>query len=200
MTQSRSLLLLSGGIDSAAVAAWRGCDGALTIDYGQTPAVGEIRAARAIAEALGVDHSIVKVDARAIGAGMLASRPVPIEGIAPEWWPFRNQLLVTIASSYAIGNGFGVVMVGSVAEDGARHIDGSSEFYAVLDELERMQEGGIRVLAPAAHLSGRELLLKSGLSREVLGWCHSCHRADFACGDCPGCWKRAELLGLLDTP
>jgi 7-cyano-7-deazaguanine synthase len=195
----RSLLLLSGGIDSAAIAAWYGCDGALTIDYGQVPAKGEIRAAGAIAEALGIDHSTVKVDASAIGAGLLAARPVPLDGIAPEWWPFRNQLLVTIASTYAINHGFGLILVGSVAGDGLRHKDGSPEFYTLLDALVQMQEGQIRVLAPAAELSAGELLIKSGLSREILAWCHSCHRADVACGDCPGCWKRMELLGLLDT-
>lgn len=196
----QKLLLLSGGVDSAAAAAWLACGAALTIDYGQLPGAGEINAARAIAAALALEHTVVTVDASAIGSGLLAGSDAAGISTSAEWWPFRNQLLVTIAAAYAVGHGFGEVVVGSVAGDGARHRDGTPEFYAHLDQLVVMQEGGIHVTAPAAGMTAIDLLARSGLPADVLAWTHSCHRSDLACGDCPGCWKRAELVADYKNP
>lgn len=195
-----SLVLLSGGIDSAALATWKDFDGAVTIDYGQRPAQGEINAACAIAEALHLPHAVLTVNASAVGSGLLAGAESTKASPAPEWWPFRNQLLVTIAAAYAVARGYGEIAVGSVSGDGARHRDGTSEFYESIDQLVAMQEGNIRVVAPAAQLSARELLEESRLTANVLGWTHSCHRANLACGDCPGCWKRAELFSIYGQP
>jgi 7-cyano-7-deazaguanine synthase in queuosine biosynthesis len=44
---------------------------------------------------------------------------------------------------------------------------------------------------------------RSGLGEEVLAWTVSCHRGSLPCSECPGCWKRASVLGelgLLQTP
>lgn len=194
------LLLLSGGVDSAAIAAWVPFEGALTIDYGQKPAAGEISAARSIASALGLPHEVVTVDASQIGSGLLAGTGASTLSPAAEWWPFRNQLLVTIAAAYAVNNGFKTIAIGSVAGDGARHKDGTPEFYEHLNALLAVQEGEIQVTAPAAHLTALELLETGQPSTELLGWTHSCHRAPLACGDCPGCWKRAEVLSARTPP
>lgn len=193
-----SLVLLSGGIDSAALATWKRFDGAVTIDYGQRPAHGEINAASAIAAALHLPHTVLTVNASAVGSGLLAGADSTAASPAPEWWPFRNQLLVTIAAAFAVSSGYGEIAVGSVSGDGARHKDGTSEFYESIDRLVAMQEGNIRVHAPAAHLSALELLQLSQVTADVLAWTHSCHRASLACGDCPGCWKRAELFSMYE--
>lgn len=198
--RAAKLLLLSGGVDSTALAAWLPCDAALTIDYGQLPAVGEINAATSVAGALSVAHDVVTVDASAVGSGLLAGSESPTVAPSAEWWPFRNQLLVTIAAAYAIGHDFDEVIIGSVAGDGVRHHDGTPGFYDALAQLIAMQEGGIRVTAPAAGMTAIDLLNHSGISLDVLAWTHSCHRSDLACGDCPGCWKRAELLAVYQQP
>ena len=56
-TKKRAVVLLSGGLDSATVAAWLSNDGfevyALTVDYGQRHVV-ELKAAAMIADELGV--------------------------------------------------------------------------------------------------------------------------------------------------
>ena len=67
-------------------------------------------------------------------------------------------------------------------------------FYRALDALLRMQEGGIGVGAPAIGQTAEELVGESGLGEDVLGWTVSCHRSELACGDCPGCWKRARVF------
>ena len=68
------LLLFSGGIDLSALAAWKRPNIALTIDYGQRPAMGEIAAAAAIASELKICHEVVSIDLSSSGAGPLAAR------------------------------------------------------------------------------------------------------------------------------
>jgi 7-cyano-7-deazaguanine synthase len=168
----------------------------LTVDYGQRSALGEVRAASAVAEALELRHEIVHFDASGLGSGDLAgTAPHPIAPV-PEWWPFRNQLLVTIAAARAIAHGCGRVLIGSVSTDGA-HADGSTAFVNAMDNLLALQEGAIRLEAPALHLSTLELIHRSGVSRELLAWAHSCHQSDRACGVCRGCRKYLEVRAAV---
>jgi 7-cyano-7-deazaguanine synthase len=191
------LLLLSGGLESAALAAWRRPALTLTVDYGQRPAAAEVRAAAAVCGELGLDHHVIRVDCRHLGGGLLAAQQPAADAPSPEWWPYRNQLLATFAAAWGIGRGATSIIVGSVREDGDRHRDGTAAFYDALDRLLALQEGQMRVQAPAIAMSSEELLTQSGVSDEVLGWTHSCHIADIACGACPGCYKRREVLDRL---
>lgn len=200
-----TLLLLSGGIDSSAIAAWIRPGHTLFIDYGQVPAGAEATAAREVARALDIPHSSITVNASAVGAGLLSGEVV--EGApSPEWWPFRNQLLVSIAAAWVVSNrrhfrGSGdeiEILVGSVAPDGLRHLDGAPSFYGALDSLLQTQEGGVRVSAPAIELDTPDLVRVSNVEDSVLGWTHSCHRSGVPCGACPGCYKRAAVLSSLE--
>ena len=80
---TRAVVLLSGGLDSATAAAWALGQVytlvALSIDYGQRHAV-ELAAARDVAEALGItDHVTLRVDLAAFGGSTLvdATAAVP---------------------------------------------------------------------------------------------------------------------------
>lgn len=190
---SRVLLLLSGGIDSAALAGVSRPAAGLTINYGQRPAEGEGRAAAAIASHLGFEHLAITVDASAVGAGLLHNDKTPMSDEAPETWPFRNQLLLTLGAAYALIHGFDELHLGSVRGDGDRHRDGTAAFYRLADELVCFQTGRVRVLAPAIDKDPRDLLVQSGLGRDLIALTHSCHRSSVSCGECPGCWKRARL-------
>jgi 7-cyano-7-deazaguanine synthase len=191
-----ALLLLSGGMDSIAVAHWTRPAVALTVDYGQRSAVGELRAATAVATALGLRHEVVHMDAKALGSGDLAgSAPHPFAPV-PEWWPFRNQLLVTIAAARAVTLGCGRVVLGAVSTDGA-HADGREAFIIAMDALLALQEGGIRLEAPALHLATLELIREAAVPLELLAWAHSCHRSDRACGFCRGCRKYLDVRAAL---
>jgi 7-cyano-7-deazaguanine synthase len=197
------LLLLSGGIDSAALAAIGKPSACVFVDYGQRPARAELRAAAAVAEALGLKLHDIRLDLRSIGGGLLLGEEVNPHAPSPEWWPYRNQILVTAAAALALRLGLDHVVVGTVAGDGDRHADGTQEFYKVLDALMRLQEGNIGVLAPAISETTEQLVVRSGLGEDILGWTVSCHRSEFPCGDCPGCWKRARVmaaLGMLQLP
>lgn len=190
----RDLLLLSGGVDSACLAAWHRPTAAVVIDYGQLSAKGEHAAAHAIGESLGIDVFDLAIDCRSIGGGLLADGKPLSDAPSPEWWPFRNQLIVTLAASFAIRRGFETVVVGTVASDGERHVDGTKYFYESLDQLVASQERGVRVVTPAIGMSTDQLLAAAGIGDDLLILTHSCHVADVACGTCPGCEKRWHVL------
>jgi 7-cyano-7-deazaguanine synthase len=192
----KAALLLSGGVDSAALAKWKHPALAITVDYGQLSAEGEIRASAQIAHELSIPHEIVRVDCSSLGSGDLSG--LSAIGCAPssEWWPYRNQMLVTLSAMKAISFGVTTLLVGSVKSD-TFHADGRPEFYQQLSSLLSMQEGGMRVEAPAAHLSSVQLVRTADVPLSLLAWTHSCHKAPFACGNCRGCWKREQVFNDL---
>lgn len=210
-----AVLLLSGGIDSAALAALIRPAWALVVDYGQRPAAAEVRAASAVAAALGIPIAELAIDLRAVGSGLLLREDPPdaapeavaaeeggarVPSPSPEWWPMRNQFLCTLASAWALGQTsmdgtpLRQVLTATVRSDGQRHVDGTPAFYDALNHATRMQEGNVQVRAPAIGLSAVELVSMSGADDGLLGWTHSCHRSDLPCAACPGCWKREQVL------
>lgn len=187
------LLLLSGGIDSACIAAWQRPDHCLGIDYGQRAATAEQRAGASVARQLDLPYSHIQVDASEVGGGIMSRHPV-IAGGTPEWWPYRNQLLFTVAVAWGLPRGYREVLAGTVAGDGQRHADGRQDFYDAMNTLLSIQEGNIFVSAPAINQEASALVTASGIDDTALGWTHSCHTGDLPCGQCPGCIKRAEVL------
>lgn len=190
-------LLLSGGIDSTCVASIWPPDRAVVIDYGQVTAAAEIKAARRVGQFLQIPLTTLTADCRSLGAGLLAGAPPGPRAPNAESWPFRNQLLVTLAAMWGVGVGITTLVVGTVCDDAERHRDGSSKFVEVLDTLLALQEGKLRLRAPAIALSSAELLERASLPNGVLSQTHSCHRSVLACGQCPGCEKRTTLLADL---
>lgn len=195
---SSRVLLLSGGLDSSSIAAWHRPEHCLAIDYGQHAAEAEKRAAEAVAADLDLPYTHIRVDASAVGGGLMSTFPnstVPNSvGIAPEWWPYRNQFLITIAAGWAVTRGHTEVLVGTVAGDGDRHADGTQTFYDAMNAVLAAQEGALAVNAPAMDLTAADLITTSRITDATLGWTHSCHTGNLPCKTCPGCIKRAEVL------
>jgi 7-cyano-7-deazaguanine synthase len=190
------LLLLSGGIDSIALAAWLRPAECLTINYGQRPAAAEFSASAAVCQDLKLPHKLIDVPLDGIGSGLMAGLASATASPHPEFWPFRNQLLTTLASMYAIRAGHSRVLIGTVVTD-RRHVDGSPAFLETLANLVVMQEGAIQIVAPALNMNTTELINRSGVANRTLGWAHSCHRGNIACGDCPGCTKHSMTMQAL---
>lgn len=189
-------LLLSGGMDSISLAYWRRPDFAVTIDYGQLSATAEMGAASAVCLALNIQHECLTVDCRALGSGDLIGLPSLAEAPASDWWPFRNQLLATIAAGRAIALGATSLELGTVASDGV-HADGTPAFITAMDRLTSIQEGGLRVEAPAITMSTTDLVRRSGVPVSILAWAHSCHKANVPCGECRGCYKHFQVWSEL---
>jgi 7-cyano-7-deazaguanine synthase len=189
-------LLLSGGMDSTALAWATRPSLAVTVNYGQRAAEGEVRAASAVCSALGLRHRVVHVDCRELGSGdMAGSDPSPIAPVS-EWWPYRNQLLITLAAPVVLQEGMTTILVGAVATDRS-HSDGRPEFFEAMRRLLRMQEGGLEVEAPAIGETTVSLCQRVGIPFQLLAWAHSCHVSEYACGRCRGCNKHRESMREL---
>lgn len=193
----KTALLLSGGMDSIAIAWWKRPDVAITVDYGQLPARAEITAATAVAQRLNMAHHLVQVDCRLLGSGDMAGATTNEHAPASDWWPYRNQMLVTFAAMKAISLGVEKLYIGSVLSDGC-HRDGTPEFVEALSGLLALQEGGMTVSAPAIELSTLDLIRLSGVPDTELAWAHSCHKSDVPCGNCRGCNKYFKVLEDLN--
>lgn len=190
------LLLLSGGIDSSAIAAWLRPSLCLTIDYGQLAAKAEITSSAQICKELGLPHLINKVDMSQFGSGDMANREASVHSESSEFWPFRNQFLITLGAMVAMKSSCNRILIGTVVTD-LRHKDGTEEFLTAMSKLLMLQEGKLRLLAPGIQLTSIELIQKSKISTGTLGWCHSCHTNNFACGQCRGCFKHSEIMSML---
>lgn len=192
----KTALLLSGGMDSVSIAWWQRPDVAITIDYGQKPADAEIEAAGQVARLLNIAHEVIRVDCSALGSGDMAGSAPSAVAPASEWWPFRNQLLITLAGMAAVRGGVSRLLIGTLATDGA-HADGRPDFVEQVSGLMALQEGVITVEAPAIGLDAVELVRKSGIDQGTLAWAHSCHVANYACGRCRGCLKHYNTWSAL---
>ena len=173
---------------------------AITIDYGHCAAEAEVKSASMFCSEVNLTHEVIRIDCSEIGLGIMmraekVARAHRIVGVppSPEWWPFRNQLLITIGAARAVVLGTEELYVGAVISDRV-HADGDPGFYRTLDDLLGIQEGGIRLKVPAIGLSSVELVRSSKIPMALLGWSHSCHRGNLACGLCRGCIKHQVVI------
>ena len=184
-------------MDSIAIAWWKRPDLAITIDYGQRAAEGEIQASAQVAKELGIAHEVVRVDCSPLGSGDMAGAAAAQTAPTSEWWPYRNQMLITLVGMRAIAREVCTLYIGTVRSDGENHADGTPQFVQKMDDLMAYQEGSLRVSAPAIKHSTAELVRLAGTPPRLLAWAHSCHKANIACGNCRGCNKyRATYLEL----
>lgn len=185
----RTGLLLSGGMDSIAIAWWKRPQWAVTIDYGQKAAAAEIQAAQQTCQELAIEHEVLHIDCSSLGSGDMAHAVPGEHATTSDWWPYRNQMLITLACMRAISRSVGTIYIGTVDSDGESHRDGTREFVSQMDKLLAYQEGGLRVVAPAIDLSTADLVRNASVPASLLAWAHSCHKANIACGACRGCNK-----------
>lgn len=185
------ILLFSGGIDSTAIAWWRRPERLFFVDYGQLAAAGELRAAQSIAKDIGLPLDVRQISLRSFGHGAMADGEI-LNAQAPEFWPYRNQMLLTLAGMAYAADNVESLIIGSVAGD-ERHPDGTDAFRSTINRIFEVQ-GGPKVEAPASKLSTEQLIEKSAVPLSVLGWTFSCHRGEWACGGCNGCIKHNQVM------
>lgn len=192
-------LLFTGGLDSTALSWMLRPEKLVFFDYGQRPAKGEERAARAVAAAVGIALDIQRVDMSAFGHGTMSTSGVPLASAtkAPEFWPYRNQMLITLAAMNYAADPLAEILVGTMIGDDA-HPDGRKEFISAIDSLIR-QQSGVRVVAPAIEMTTLQLIRKACVPKSVLGWTFSCHTGEWACGYCRGCNKHRQVIECFEA-
>jgi len=143
ITKRRSVVLLSGGLDStvsATIAAKRTRPlFALTFDYGQRAARMEIRAARTISKALRIPHKTVKIPFFKTfkNIALLRSQKKPsaqsLSRIHNVWVPNRNGLFINIAACYAEHHRVDLIVTGFNREEAEQFPDNTPQFIAAIN-------------------------------------------------------------------
>jgi 7-cyano-7-deazaguanine synthase len=219
----RTVVLLSGGLDSATTLAVARRDGfrchALTIAYGQRHAA-ELEAARRVAESLGAtEHRILPLDLRAFGGSALtANLEVPKDrsteemsaGIPITYVPARNTIFLALALAWAEVLDSFDIYVGVNAVDYSGYPDCRPEFVSAFENLANLatkagveHRGRYQIHAPLVQLSKAEII-RLGLDLGVnYALTHSCYdpTADgAACGRCDSCRLRREGFAAAGVP
>lgn len=218
---TRSVVLLSGGLDSATCLAIARADGtepyALTVLYGQRH-TEEIEASKRVAAALGAkEHKFVRVELDAIGGSALTDDiEVPkdrdeseMTDIPVTYVPARNTVMLALALGYAEVTGAEAIYAGVNAVDYSGYPDCRPEYIAAFQNLARLAtkagvEGrSIEIRTPLIQLT-KAGIIERGLALNVdYGLTHSCYDPmdGRPCGHCDACvirMKAFESLGLTD--
>lgn len=217
MSQSRAIILLSGGLDSATVLAMakaRGLDcHTVGFDYGQKHR-SELKAAQKIADALGDHpHKVIRLDLGSIGGSALTSDDidVPITGVADDgipvtYVPARNTVFLSIALGYGEVIGARHLFIGANAVDYSGYPDCRPAFIEQFERLANVAtaavDGGERwvIEAPLMTMSKSDIVTTGNALGVDYSMTVSCYQADeegAACGACDAC--RLRRKGFLDA-
>ena len=201
----RAVVMLSGGLDSATVAAWAQADGftvhALSFDYGQRHRV-ELEAAQKVARSLGIqDHRVVGLDLRAVGGSALTddgievpkdapadgatsggAGPQPHPSIPVTYVPARNTVFLAVALGLAEVVGAFDLFFGANALDYSGYPDCRPEFVSAFEALANVAtkaavtgQGRFSVRAPLMHLTKAEIITKGVALGVDYGLTTSCY-------------------------
>jgi len=211
----RAVVLLSGGLDSAAVLAWMRREGyachALSFRYGQRHGVELARAAE-IARAVGaVEHKVTEIDLRAFGGSALtADIAVPKDraegemsrGVPITYVPARNTIFLAFALAYAETIQASDLAIGVNAIDYSGYPDCRPEFIAAFERLANLatasatEDGArFRIHTPLQRLT-KAGIVKLALELGVpVGRTLSCYDPlpdGTPCGRCDACILRRK--------
>lgn len=210
---------MSGGLDSCVTAGLARLNyrvAGMHVSYGQRTDAREKRAFEEIVRHMGIEKTIeFKLNfLKEIGGSSLTDSSLPIpsveeikSGTPSTYVPFRNGVLLAVASAWAEAIGAEAVFIGAVAPDVPDgYPDTSVEFFEAFQkavEIGTKRETHIKIVAPLARKEKYEVV-KIGMELNAplhLTW--SCYQNDeMACGKCMSCVSRLEAFRKagLDDP
>ena len=217
--KKRTIVLLSGGIDSATTLAIARQQGfavyALSFDYDQRHRI-ELKAAGRIVESLGVnEHRVIKIDKSLLkGSALTDDIAVPksrsanqmSQQIPPTYVPARNTIFLAYALAWAEVIGAHDIFIGVNAIDYSGYPDCRPEFIRAFEQMANLAtkagvEGArLTIHAPLIKLTKAEIISKGHSLALDFSLTHSCYDPTSdgrACGQCDSCLLR--LKGFADA-
>jgi len=208
----RSIVLLSGGLDSYTSAAIAKAQGfslcALTVQYGQRHG-RELESARVVAGALDVErHLELALDLRAIGGSSLTSdtvvprdRDLASSDIPSTYVPARNTIFLALALGWAEVLDARDIVIGVNALDYSGYPDCRPEFISAFESLASLAtragvEGArFHVHTPLIKMTKADIIrrgLELGLDYGLTHSCYDPGTSGRPCGRCDSCVLRAK--------
>ncbi len=210
----KSVVLLSGGLDSATTLAYAVSKGyechAVTFYYGQRHKI-EIKAARKVAKALGAkERLVIKIDLRKFGGSALTSDiSVPKgrsakkigSGIPVTYVPARNTVFLSLALAFAESIGAHDIFIGVNALDYSGYPDCRPEFIRAFERTANLAtkagvEGAkFKIHAPLIKMTKAEIVRlgrKLGVDFSLTHSCYDPAPDGTPCGKCDSCILREK--------
>jgi 7-cyano-7-deazaguanine synthase len=206
---SKSVVLLSGGMDSCVCAALAARDhdaAAVHVSYGQRTEARERKAFIGICDRLGIqDRLMVRNDAlRAIGGSALTDRNISVpeshaigRDVPVTYVPFRNAHFLSVAVSWAEVLDARTIFIGAVEQDSSGYPDCRPAYYEAFNAVIKAgtKEGNIQICTPLIGMRKSEIVtlgLELGAPLDLTWSCYS--REDRACGVCDSCVLRLRAF------
>jgi 7-cyano-7-deazaguanine synthase len=215
---SRSVVLLSGGLDSAtalAIAIARGDEcHTLAFDYGQRHR-SELAAARRVSGSLrATGHRELRVDLADLGGSALTDRRIPVPenggaGIPITYVPARNTVFLSLGLAYAEVLDADKIVIGVNAVDYSGYPDCRPEYLAAFEALARLatkrgvEGGALTIDAPLLTLSKADIIRRGrelGVDYSMTVSCYQPDEQGRACGRCDSCRLRREGFAAAGVP
>lgn len=210
MKMTKSIILLSGGLDSVVslglLKEKYNVKLALTFDYGQKSAQGEIYASSKVCEYYNIKHKIIKLDwlKDITHTSLVADKAVPTgdalnnsENSAKSVWvPNRNGLFLNIAGCFADSEGYDYIIIGANREEAQTFSDNTQEFIDRINaEFEYSTAKHPKVIAPLIN-SDKNDIVKQALEYSIpLEYIKSCYQnSQHHCGKCESCTRLKKAL------
>lgn len=221
-SRKRSLILLSGGLDSAANLAFcREYDDpvlAVTVRYGQKAQDKEVSAARKLCEVYGVEHRVLDLQwLGELGGSSLTSNQTSVPKVATRdlddrevteksaqsvWVPNRNGILINVAAAIAESLKIERIVVGFNSEEAATFPDNSEEFLKrATRALEYSTSNQAQVFCYTTDKNKKQIvaeleLLPNSFPFDLVWSCY--HGGEKPCGECESCRRSARAMEDLD--
>lgn len=215
VAKKAAVVLLSGGLDSATVAAIAASEGfavhALSFSYGQRHSF-ELEAARRVAKSLHVaEHRVATIDLRVFGGSALTDDiDVPKgrnsaemgDGIPVTYVPARNTIFLSFALAWAEVLGSSDIFIGVNALDYSGYPDCRPEFIRSFEQMANLAtkagvEGrqNLTIHAPLMQLTKAGIIRKGmelGVDYSLTSSCYDPAPDGKPCGQCDSCFLRRK--------
>jgi 7-cyano-7-deazaguanine synthase len=195
---SKALVLLSGGIDSAAALHWA-CQ-----SHQEVGAISYLYDRRPLREILATRRLLQSYPSKLYEVPLPVLKEFRTPDVPEGYIPNRNMIFYAIAAYYADRTASTSLVGGHTAEDENPFPDAGLSFLKALQNLinTALLTRSIQIELPLAHLTKLQVLEKAIEWKVPLEHTWSCYRdAPVPCGKCISCFERAEAfqkLGLTD--
>ena len=208
MIKNKSIILLSGGLDSlAALGVCKddyGIELALTFDYGQKSAKYEIESSKRICDYYNIKHKVITLDwlKDITHTALVSGNDIPTDNLGTEdsaknvWVPNRNGLFLNIAASFADSFGYNYIIFGANKDEGKTFSDNTEEFRERISEVfEYSTLQKPKVFAPLINYTKDDIVkvaIEKSVPLEFTRSCYDSHKIH--CGKCESCCHLKRAL------
>lgn len=222
MKKNKSIILLSGGLDSvvslALLLKTHNIELAVTFNYGQKASEKEIIAAKLLTQHYHIKHKVIELNwLKEITHTSLVSDEISLPNLEIDnldnqemakktaksvWVPNRNGLFVNIAACFADSYNYSHIIIGANKEEAATFIDNGPEFINKINiSLEHSTNNAPKVIAPLIDKTKNDII-KIAIDKNIpFNLIRSCYKNEEKhCGACESCnrLKRAIISNNRD--